>query len=161
MVKSKLIKSSAPATKSSPAKTAVSKKAAAKKSTKPKGKVAKAGTKGGKAKATVAAAAGGKKKGKKAKRDPLKPKRALSAYLFFCKDERPKLKAAQPDITVTEVVKKCAAAWQEIKDDKSKTKKWDDLHDEDVKRAASQMAKYKATAKEMPAEASDAEESQD
>ncbi len=157
MVKSKLIKSSAPTTQS-PAKAKSSKKAATKKSAKaPKAKVAKSK---GKTKATVAAA-GGKKKGKKAKRDPLKPKRAISAYLFFCKDERPKLKAANPNIKVTEVVKECAAAWQKIKDDKSKTKKWDDLHDEDVRRAASQMAKYKANAKEVPAEESEAEESAD
>lgn len=58
---------------------------------------------------------GGKKKGKKAKKDPNAPKRALSAFFWFCNDERNKVKATLPaGAGVGEVSKECAARWNNL-----------------------------------------------
>jgi uncharacterized short protein YbdD (DUF466 family) len=53
---------------------------------------------------------GGGKKGKAAK-DPNAPKRALSAFFWFCSDERPKVRAAHPSWSVGEVAKQLGAQW--------------------------------------------------
>lgn len=58
----------------------------------------------------------------KAKAKPDKPKRASSAYMFFCKDKRPEAKAnliagARP----TEVMKELGRMWGALKDDSSRT----------------------------------------
>jgi len=102
------------------------------------------------------------KKGCKPKRDPNKPKRAISAYLFWSQEERPKMKAAHPEYTAPEMLKALAKGWVEAK--KGDVSKWERAHEEDKKRAETQMAKYKAgqkAQKELPAEASEAEESND
>merc|ERR1712183_527681 len=56
----------------------------------------------------------GEKGGKKRKRvkDPNAPKRALSAFFWFCNDERAKVRAANPDMGVGEVAKQLGAAWK-------------------------------------------------
>lgn len=57
----------------------------------------------------------------KAKAKPDKPKRAISAYMFFCKDKRPEAKAnliatARP----AEVMKELGRMWGVLKDDPSR-----------------------------------------
>jgi hypothetical protein len=37
------------------------------------------------------------------RKDPLAPKRAINAYMFFCKDERAKLKARNPGLSFGQV----------------------------------------------------------
>jgi len=61
----------------------------------------------------------GEKGGKKRKRvkDPNAPKRALSAFFWFCNDERPKVKEAMPDSTVGEVAKELGRRWNDCSDD--------------------------------------------
>ncbi|KAI1299278.1 High mobility group protein DSP1 [Halotydeus destructor] len=61
----------------------------------------------------------GEKGGKKRKRvkDPDAPKRALSAFFWFCNDERPKVKETIPDSTVGEVAKELGRRWNECTDD--------------------------------------------
>lgn len=67
------------------------------------------------------------KKGKKAKKDPDAPKRALSAFFWFCNDERNKVKASLPTgAGVGDVSKECARLWANLN--------------------ASQKAKYEALA---------------
>lgn len=53
------------------------------------------------------------KNAKKRKRtkDPNAPKRALSAFFWFCKDERPKVRAEQPDSSVSEIAKELGKRW--------------------------------------------------
>ncbi|XP_069183253.1 high mobility group protein DSP1 isoform X1 [Procambarus clarkii] len=45
------------------------------------------------------------------RKDPNAPKRALSAFFWFSNDERPKVRAANPDMGVGEVAKQLGAAW--------------------------------------------------
>ena len=57
----------------------------------------------------------GDKGGRKRKRqkDPNAPKRALSAFFWFCNDERPRAKeAAGADSTVGDVAKELGRRWQ-------------------------------------------------
>lgn len=61
----------------------------------------------------------GVEKGRKKKRakDPDAPKRALSAFFWFCNDERAKVKAQNPDATVGEVAKELGRRWNECTED--------------------------------------------
>ena len=60
----------------------------------------------------------------KALKDPNKPKRAKSAYLFYCADHRPKildkLRKKKQKINIADVSKKLGAMWG-VLDDKAKT----------------------------------------
>ena len=49
----------------------------------------------------------------KAKKDPLKPKRPKSSYLFFCDDMRPILMLENPKATLSDISKKLGKMWQE------------------------------------------------
>lgn len=62
---------------------------------------------------------GEKGKGKKRKRtkDPNAPKRALSAFFWFCQDERGKVKALNPELTVGEIAKELGKRWNEVSED--------------------------------------------
>lgn len=53
-------------------------------------------------------------KGRKRKRvkDPNMPKRPLSAFFFFCEDERPKVRVSNPDWRVSEVAKELGRRWE-------------------------------------------------
>ena len=57
-------------------------------------------------------------------KDPNKPKRAKSAYLFYCADQRPKilekLRKKKQKINIADVSKKLGAMWGAL-DDKAKT----------------------------------------
>lgn len=53
-----------------------------------------------------------KKKKQKKKRDPLKPKRARSAYTFFVAEMRPEIKKREPEMPFAEVGKALGAAWK-------------------------------------------------
>lgn len=57
-------------------------------------------------------------KGKPVKRrrtkDPNAPKRALSAFFWFCQDERSKVKLIIPDSTVGEVAKELGKRWGDV-----------------------------------------------
>ena len=61
----------------------------------------------------------GEKGGKKRKRtkDPNAPKRALSAFFWFCNDERPRVKETMNDATVGEVAKELGRRWNECTED--------------------------------------------
>lgn len=52
-------------------------------------------------------------------KDPNKPKRGKSAFLFFCEENRNKLKKLNPEFTVKEIVSKLGEDWQTLKDSKS------------------------------------------
>lgn len=55
----------------------------------------------------------GDAKGKrKNKKDPNAPKRPLSAFFFFCNDERPKVKAIHPEWTVGDIAKELGKRWE-------------------------------------------------
>ncbi|XP_069129064.1 high mobility group protein B1-like [Argopecten irradians] len=54
----------------------------------------------------------GEKKSRKRTKDPNAPKRSLSAFFFFCADERGKVKAKNPNWTVAEVAKDLGRQWE-------------------------------------------------
>jgi len=55
----------------------------------------------------------GKKRKAKKEKDPNEPKRGLSAYFLFMKDERPNFVKNNPDTPVTQIAKELGQAWKE------------------------------------------------
>lgn len=58
---------------------------------------------------------GGIKRARRLK-DPAMPKRALSAFFFFCDQERPRIRAAHPEWRVSEIAKELGRLWDECTD---------------------------------------------
>merc|ERR1712226_1357278 len=75
----------------------------------------------------------------KAKKDPNAPKRGLSAFMFFGKEERPKVMKDHPNFTVPEVGKELGARWAKV----TNKKKYEDLAAKDKARYEAEMKKYK------------------
>ena len=97
-----------------------------------------------------------KGKGKKAsgKKDPNKPKRGKSAYLFFCADHREDVKAQLgEEAKTTEVTAELGRMWNEIKEstkkeDKQKLSKYEDMAKSDKERYLSEMEGYEQSSEE-------------
>lgn len=49
-----------------------------------------------------------------------KPKKSKSSYLFFCAEERPKIRQEQPELTSVQVTVLLGQRWKELKADKSR-----------------------------------------
>lgn len=89
------------------------------------------------------------KKGKKAKKDPNAPKRALSAFFWFCNDERNKVKEALPTgAGVGDVSKECARRWNSLS--QSAKAKYEALAAKDKARYEKESAIYKKKADVSP-----------
>jgi len=84
----------------------------------------------------------GEKGGKKRKRtkDPNAPKRSLSAFFFFCADERPTVRKAHPDWSVADVAKDLGKQWEKC----TNRPKYEAQAAADKKRYEAEMQKYKA-----------------
>jgi len=83
-----------------------------------------------------------KRKAPKPKKDPTKPKRGLSPYFCFMREERPGLVAHQPGLKIGEVTKVLAARWNKLgAGDKQKFIK---LADEDKDRYLEEMKVWEA-----------------
>jgi upstream-binding transcription factor len=97
-----------------------------------------------------------KGKGKKAsgKKDPNKPKRGKSAYLFFCADHRDEAKSQLgEEAKATEVTAELGRMWNEIKEsakkeDKQKLSKYEDMAKSDKERYLSEMEGYEQSSEE-------------
>jgi len=83
---------------------------------------------------------GGKKR--KHKKDPNAPKRSLSAFFWFCNDERPKVKGVMPEATVGEVAKELGRRWADVST--SQKSKFEALAAKDKARYEKEMKAYKA-----------------
>jgi len=83
----------------------------------------------------------GTKKGKK-KKDPNAPKRALSAFFWFCADERPKVRATRPDASVGDIAKELGEKWKVCPADLKK--KYEALASKDKQRYERESTAYKA-----------------
>ena len=55
-----------------------------------------------------------KRNAPKPKKDPTKPKRGLSSYFCFMREERPSLVASRPGLKIGEVAKVLAAKWNQL-----------------------------------------------
>ena len=53
----------------------------------------------------------------KKRKDPNLPKRPLSAYFYFCKDARPKLKAKHPEIKLVDFSKLLGKIWSGLSEE--------------------------------------------
>lgn len=80
------------------------------------------------------------KKGTKQKKDPNAPKRALCGFMFFCNEQRPIVKAENPDMKIGDIAKVLGEQW------KTCTRKphFEQLAVKDKERYAAEMKLYKA-----------------
>jgi len=83
------------------------------------------------------------KNAKKRKRtkDPNAPKRALSAFFWFCNDERPKVRAEKPDSSVGDIAKELGKRWKVVSADLKK--KYEQLATKDKARYEKESTAYK------------------
>ncbi|KAA0197920.1 hypothetical protein HAZT_HAZT004718 [Hyalella azteca] len=73
---------------------------------------------------------------RKTRKDPRAPKRALSAFFWFCSDERPKVRTANPGASVGKIARELGSLWassdQQVKDKYEKMAVQDKLRYEQV-----------------------------
>lgn len=81
-------------------------------------------------------------KKKKKKKDPNAPKRASSAYLFFCNNKRPDLMQVNPGVKITEIAKMLAGQWREATP--AAKKPFEKMAENDKVRYAAEKAAYDA-----------------
>jgi len=79
------------------------------------------------------------KKGKK--KDPNAPKRPLSAYMLYCKAERPAIMKKHPDERITEIAKRLGEAWKKVS--VADKKKFEKDHEKDKTRYEKEIKAYK------------------
>lgn len=86
---------------------------------------------------------GEKVRGKKRKqvKDPNAPKRSLSAFFWFCNDERSKVKGANPEYGVGDIAKELGRRWSDA-DPESKGK-YEVMAEQDKARYEKEMTAYK------------------
>lgn len=78
--------------------------------------------------------------GRKRKKDPNAPKRAMSAFFCFCNDERPKVRAKYPSYSVGDVAKELGKRWEAC----TSRSKYEQMAAKDRQRYEKEMAAYKA-----------------
>ena len=76
-------------------------------------------------------------------KDPHKPKRGKSGYLFFCAEYREKMKNENPELSVKDIVSKLGILWKQLKKDNSpEVKRFEKMSLEDRNRYKSEMDGY-------------------
>ena len=60
------------------------------------------------------------KKRKKAKKDPNKPKRGMSSFMYFANEKRSEVRDKFPGLKVTEIGKKLSEMWKELPEEEKK-----------------------------------------
>jgi len=82
------------------------------------------------------------KKEKRVK-DPEAPKRSKSSYLWFCSEERDKIKKEKPTLSAKEITAELGTKWQSLKSNNPELlKKYESLASDDKSRYASEKASY-------------------
>lgn len=82
------------------------------------------------------------KKEKRVK-DPEAPKRSKSSYLWFCSEERDKIKKEKPALSAKEITAELGTKWQSLKSSSPDLlKKYESLASDDKSRYASEKAVY-------------------
>uniref|UniRef100_A0AAV1V2I6 HMG box domain-containing protein n=1 Tax=Peronospora matthiolae TaxID=2874970 RepID=A0AAV1V2I6_9STRA len=79
-------------------------------------------------------------KGTRKKKDPNAPKRALSAYFFFCNDMRQETRDENPSKKITEIATLSAEKWRALPD--KKRVKYQKMHEEAKVKYLQQMDVY-------------------
>jgi len=76
-------------------------------------------------------------------KDPQKPKRGKSGYLFFCAEYREKMKQEFPELSVKEIVSKLGILWKKLKKENSpEVKKFEQMSLDDRNRYKDEMTGY-------------------
>jgi structure-specific recognition protein 1 len=89
--------------------------------------------------------ASGKKKKKKAKKDPNAPKNALTAFMFFNKDMRHKLKEENPDLSFGDLGRLVGEKFKALTDEEKA--KYNKMSEDDKERYAKEKDAYDAKKK--------------
>ena len=76
----------------------------------------------------------------KAKKDPNKPKRARTSYMYFCEDMRLKLKDELVKLNIPQQSKKFSKIWREL--DEVGKNKYVELSNDDKNRYEEQISQY-------------------
>ena len=80
----------------------------------------------------------------KPKKDPNAPKKGMSAFMYFSRDNRDKVKSDNPDITFGELGKELGQRWRALSD-KEKAK-YQKMAEKDKERYNTEMDKYTPSA---------------
>jgi len=92
----------------------------------------------------------GRGRKRKQVKDPNAPKRSLSAFFWFCNDERGNVKAAHPEYTVGDIAKDLGRQWGEV--DEATKSKYEAMAEKDKARYERENNAYK---KKLKGEAED------
>lgn len=87
----------------------------------------------------------GRGKKRKAFKDPNAPKRSLSAFFWFCHDERNKVKALNPEYGVGDIAKELGRKWSDM--DAEVKSKYEQMAEKDKARYEQEMTEYKLKCK--------------
>jgi len=99
----------------------------------------------------------GEKRGKKRAKDPNAPKRSLSAFFWFCNDERAAIKQTNPEFRVGDVAKELGKLWALVEPEVKR--KYEAMAERDKARYEREMSAYKNRGKApVPADGEDDEE---
>uniref|UniRef100_A0AC34GXJ6 HMG box domain-containing protein n=1 Tax=Panagrolaimus sp. ES5 TaxID=591445 RepID=A0AC34GXJ6_9BILA len=82
------------------------------------------------------------KKKKRAKKDPLAPKRALSAFFFFSNERRPEVQAGHPEWKVGQVAQELGRMWKALTEEEKGV--YEKKANMDKQRYAEEMVTYRA-----------------
>jgi len=83
----------------------------------------------------------GRGRKRKQAKDPNAPKRSLSAFFWFCNDERSGIKSSHPDYTVGDIAKELGRKWGEV--DETTKSKYEAMAEKDKARYERDMNAYK------------------
>jgi len=100
---------------------------------------------------------GGKRK--RQTKDPNAPKRSLSAFFWFCSDERAKIKGANPDYGIGDIAKELGRMWGEV--DADVKRKYEAMAERDKARYEREMTAYKKKGSVAVAQHQEEEEEED
>lgn len=73
-------------------------------------------------------------------KDPNKPKRAKTSYLYFCQEMRPGVKNKNPELKLGGVMKELGKMWSELTEEKKE--KYNELYEEDKIRYEEEIEEY-------------------
>lgn len=73
-------------------------------------------------------------------KDPNKPKRAKTSYLYFCQEMRPTVKSKNPDLKLGGVMKELGKMWGKLSD--KEKEKYEELYQEDKIRYEEEIEEY-------------------
>jgi len=76
------------------------------------------------------------------KKDPNRPKRAMSSFMFFANEKRAEVRAKFPELKITQVGKKLGEMWKDVTPEEKK--RYEDMHTVDLARYRKAMETYVA-----------------